>query len=185
MPTIRFRKLGSLFLVVGAVVPAHADNCGSLDDCYGTIAAAVAVAAALAVLVALVGLEIAAAALAEELAEAAAEGLAAGAADAAETAGISLADAVAQGLVQEGGKLYPLLDAIEQGFQAAGPSTAAQALEVLSQATSSLGLDLGYATMGESGAITLANVGGIVTEILSDGEIIISRGSDILLHLIP
>lgn len=41
-------------ILLGTCQPALADNCGSLSDCYGTIAVAAVVAAAIALAIALV-----------------------------------------------------------------------------------------------------------------------------------
>jgi hypothetical protein len=48
-----------------------------------------------------------------------------------------------------------------------------------------VGLEAGYATVSENGAIVLRNVGGIITTIEINGSILVQRGSDVLLHLIP
>ncbi|HEV7515409.1 MAG TPA: hypothetical protein VGR07_03840 [Thermoanaerobaculia bacterium] len=70
-----------LLLLTLLPVPARADNCGSLSDCYGTILAAVVVALALAILLFFLWEALAAGAL---MAEAAGAGFVEGAAEAIE-----------------------------------------------------------------------------------------------------
>lgn len=76
-----YRSITFIILTVGALtVTVRADNCGSLSDCYGYIAAGVAVAVGLALLAGL-ALWLAAAAAGDAIAIAAGEGLAAGIAE--------------------------------------------------------------------------------------------------------
>jgi len=98
---------------------------------------------------------------------------------------VSASDAIAGGLVKSGGKLASVLRGIEGEFGAAQPKSAMEALEVVGKATAKLGLEPGVASVQESGAIVLQNVGGVTTTIGTSGEILVQRGSDILLRLIP
>jgi RHS repeat-associated protein len=98
---------------------------------------------------------------------------------------VSASQAIARGLVKSEGKLASVLRGIEGEFGAAQPKSAMDALEVVGKATAKLGLEPGVATVQESGAIVLQNVGGVTTTIGTSGEILVQRGSDILLRLIP
>ena len=71
----------SLLVLLAIPTPAYADNCGGLQDCYGTIAAALAVLAAIVVVALLVFLLWEALAVGAAMGEAAAVGLAEGAAE--------------------------------------------------------------------------------------------------------
>jgi hypothetical protein len=103
----------------------------------------------------------------------------------AATGGVTAAETLARGLVSSSGKLGQLLPAIESQFGAAAPKNALQALNVVGQATKSVGLESGYVISQEGGKIVLQNVGGVITTLGSEGSILVQRGSDVLLHLIP
>lgn len=96
-------------------------------------------------------------------------------------------DAVSSGLVNHGGKLEEVLTAIQEQYVAKPPGSLAEGLGVISRATSSVGLEPGTVVSGTltSDKMTLLNVGNITTTISSTGEIVVSRGSDILLLLSP
>ena len=96
-----------------------------------------------------------------------------------------VARAIEQGLVKEGGKLSQVLSGIESGFGASGPKSAMEALGIVKNATSAVGLEPGVATLGKGGEILLQNVGGISTTLGTNGSILVQRGSDVLLHLVP
>jgi hypothetical protein len=98
---------------------------------------------------------------------------------------VPLARAIGQGLVKEGGKLAQVLSGIERGYGAAGPKSALEALGLVKNATSAVGLEPGVATVAKSGEILLENVGGITTTLGTNGSILVQRGSDVLLHLVP
>jgi hypothetical protein len=98
---------------------------------------------------------------------------------------VALSRAIDAGLVKQGGKLAKVLGGIETGYGAAGPKTALDALGVVQKATSAAGLDVGVATVAKSGEIVLQNVGGISTKLGTNGSILVERGSDVLLHLLP
>jgi hypothetical protein len=99
--------------------------------------------------------------------------------------GVPLARAVANGLLKPTGKLFQVLSGMEKGYAAASPKSAFDALAVVQKATSAAGLDVGVATVEKGGAIVLQNVGGIATTLGTDGSILVQRGADVLLHLIP
>jgi hypothetical protein len=46
-------------------------------------------------------------------------------------------------------------------------------------------MDVGYASMGAGGSIILQNAGGVATTITTTGQVIVQRGSDVILHLMP
>jgi hypothetical protein len=100
-------------------------------------------------------------------------------------AGVPLARALEAGLLKSGGKLAQVLGGIEKGYAAAGPKNALDALSLVKNATSSAGLEAGVATLGKTGEIVLQNVGGVTTTLGTNGSILVQRGSDVLLHLLP
>lgn len=87
--------------------------------------------------------------------------------------------------MKQGGKLAQVLGGIEKGYAAAGPKNALEALGVVKNATSAVGLEPGVATVGKAGEIVLQNVGGVTTTLGTNGSILVQRGSDVLLHLVP
>jgi hypothetical protein len=99
--------------------------------------------------------------------------------------GVPLARAIEQGLVKPGGKLAQVLGAIEGEFYAAPPKSAIDALGVIVRATEQVGLDPGIASVEEGGEIVLQNKGGVTTTLGPNGSILVRRGSDVLLHLLP
>ena len=99
--------------------------------------------------------------------------------------GMPLARALEGGLVKSGGKLAQVLGGIEKGYRAAGPKNALEALGLVKNATSAAGLETGVATVSKTGEIVLQNVGGITTTLGTNGSILVQRGSDVLLHLLP
>jgi RHS repeat-associated protein len=107
----------------------------------------------------------------------------------AKGAGVTLAQAIEQGLVRKEGKLAPLLAAMEKGFAAAAPRSAGEALELVQSAVQSVGLQPGVAvestiTSGGLTRMVLQNVGGIMTTIDAQGTILVKKGADVLLHLV-
>jgi hypothetical protein len=102
----------SVITLFGALLPrlAQADNCGSLSDCYGTIAAGIAAAIAIAAIVAVIvflpeilaALEIGAEAAAAEAAAAEAAAAEAAAAEAAATEAAAAEAAAAEAAAAEG-----------------------------------------------------------------------------------
>jgi hypothetical protein len=104
---------------------------------------------------------------------------------AAARAGVPLARAVEQGLVKAGSKTFRVLEAVEKGYGSVGPKNALDALQVVKNATSAVGLEPGVATVGKAGEIVLQNVGGVATTLGSNGSILVQRGADVLLHLLP
>jgi hypothetical protein len=87
--------------------------------------------------------------------------------------------------VKPGGKLAQVLGAIEGEFYAAPPKSAIDALGVIVRATEQVGLDPGIASVEEGGEIVLQNKGGVTTTLGPNGSILVRRGSDVLLHLLP
>jgi len=111
-----------------------------------------------------------------------------GAVATAKSAGtVTVEMAIEQGLVRSGGRLAQVLEAIQTRFLASAPGSVSDGLALIGRATRSVGLEPGVVTGGsvEAGFIELTNAGGVMTRILSTGEIIITRGADTLLRLIP
>jgi hypothetical protein len=194
---------------------AYADNCSSLGDCWGYIAAAVLVTLVLGVGVfALVELM----AMGELVAAAAAEGIAAGAAEsvgamAAEVAAVAvtedmaaaaalgeieagvLAEAAAGGAVSAegtitagaaGARLGPVLQAIQSAFGASTPTNAILGMNVITRAVATLGLSPGVAAgVTSAGTIVINNVGNVTTYLFNNGQILVMRGHQVLLNLLP
>jgi hypothetical protein len=179
--------------------PVHADNCSGLSDCSTTakvgIAAAAALALGLLLAFALPGLLAAGTTGAavstlatEEIGAAAAiSGADAAGLEAAATGGaVSVESVIAQGALRAGGRLAGVLSAIETAVGAAAPTTALEGLEAVGTATASVGLEPGV-VMGTTagGSLVIENVGGVVTYLFHNGQILVMRGAQILLHLIP
>jgi hypothetical protein len=100
--------------------------------------------------------------------------------------GVTLAQALANGLVRPGGTLAKILSGMETNFGTIAPKTAFEALNVVQKATSGARVDIGVATtVTEAGEIVLSNVGGVTTTIGTNGSILVQRGADVLLHLLP
>jgi hypothetical protein len=74
---------------------------------------------------------------------------------------------------------------LEKAFRAAGPQNAGEAFNVIKQATTEVGMDVGVGAMAAGGSIVLQNVGGVATTITSTGQVIVQRGSEVILHLMP
>ena len=104
---------------------------------------------------------------------------------AAASGGVSLASSMAKGLVKPGGKLAQVLGGMEQAFGTAAPTNAVEALNVVQQAVRGARLDTGVATVRAGGEIVLENVGGVSTTLGTNGSILVQRGADVLLHLVP
>ncbi len=96
---------------------------------------------------------------------------------------VSAADAIGRGLVSTGGHLARLLPAIEAQAAKLNPSSAMDALGVISQATRSVGLEPGMITQLANGSIQIVSRGGITTSLGSSGSILIERGKDVLLNI--
>jgi len=58
-------------------------------------------------------------------------------------------------------------------------------MRFVGEATGSVGLETGIVVSQEGGTIVLENAGGVVTTLGSEGSILVQRGPDVLLHLIP
>jgi hypothetical protein len=107
-------------------------------------------------------------------------------AEAGTAGGFTLAQAIEGGLVKEGSKLASVLGGMEAEYTAAqGSKSALDSLTIVQRATGALGLKVGIAELLPSGAITLTNVGGILTTLNADGSIVVQKGPDLLLHLVP
>jgi hypothetical protein len=117
------------------------------------------------------------------------EALAAGgtavATEEAVAAGVPLAEAIKAGLVSPDGKLAQVLGGIEGAFERGAPKTALEALSMVKNATSAVGLEPGIASLRSGGQVVLQNVGGVTTTLGTNGSILVQRGSDTLLHLVP
>lgn len=100
-------------------------------------------------------------------------------------AAVTAEASAAAGVVNATGRLFPVLQGVQSGFAAMAPRTALQALSVVQRAVASVGLEVGIASTLPSGAIVLTNVGGVTTYLLANGQILIMRGSQVILHLIP
>jgi Domain of unknown function (DUF4157) len=100
---------------------------------------------------------------------------------------VTVETAVQRGLVKESGRLVQVLRAIQSRFVAADPKTLEAGMEVVGSATKAVGLETGVITAGgfTQGFVELSNVGGVVTRILSTGEIVVIQGSNVLLRLMP
>lgn len=210
LPRIWFAFLSGCLLIAETAVPARADNCSGLADCttnqqVGLAVLAIAILAGLL----LFGWAVFAAAAAEvAVADAAAAGAAAAAAAAIEAeagaaAAVAAADAaavgagmaapamsaeasIASGAVNAAGRLAPVLQAIEANFAANAPVNALQGLSAVTNATAGLGLSPGVlvgTTAG--GTMVIQNVGNVTTYIANNGQILVMRGADILMKLIP
>ncbi|HZS49101.1 MAG TPA: RHS repeat-associated core domain-containing protein, partial [Blastocatellia bacterium] len=96
-------------------------------------------------------------------------------------------EAVSLGLLNGTSKLAQVLRTIQSGFNAANPSSMLESMKILNQAVESLGLGPGVVVEGgpTAGYITLQNVGGVLTTILSTGEIVVTKGGDVLMRLKP
>lgn len=103
-----------------------------------------------------------------------------GISDTAALAGVS-----ALGSVTSGGKLDQVLDSISSTYGAVQPTNALQAVTVVQQATSQVGLGAGIGGLQPNGQIVFQNVGGVLTTIGTDGSILIQKGGQDLLHLCP
>jgi len=99
--------------------------------------------------------------------------------------GVTVDQSLERGLVSAGGKLETVLRGVEAGFGADKPTTALKALETVAKAAAAAGLQPGTLSNGPNGSFILQNVGGITTTILKTGEIIVTKGSDVLLRQIP
>jgi hypothetical protein len=97
----------------------------------------------------------------------------------------SVNQSIQQGLLKPGGLLVRVLNGIQEGYVAAAPKSAMEALSVVQNATKVLNLEPGIATLQTNGGIILSNVGGIITTISAGGAILVQRGTDILLHIVP
>lgn len=197
-----------VFLVASS--SAQADDCSGLSDCSAEVKIALAllaialllalmffawqvVAAAAARAAASVAARAAAGAVARAIAaeEAAAAAAISGAeatavAEAAAAGAVSTEAAVASGGVSAGGRLAPVLNAIETIFAASRPTSAAGALDVIGRGVASVGHETGYALGATAGgSIVIQNVGNVITYAFSNGQILIMRGGTVLLNLIP
>jgi RHS repeat-associated protein len=93
--------------------------------------------------------------------------------------------ALSSTVTNAGGKLDQVLDAIAQNFADLQPTSALEALKVIQQATSQVGLEPGIASLEADGTIVLNNVGGVMTVLSPDGTITVKRGSEILKQYCP
>ncbi|HEX5734717.1 MAG TPA: DUF4157 domain-containing protein [Blastocatellia bacterium] len=100
---------------------------------------------------------------------------------------VTVETSIKNGLVNQGGKLFDTLSGIQREFVAKPPKNSIEALNIVERVTKALKLGPGVQTEGSifGEYVVLQNVGGILTKILKSGEIIVTRGTDLLLRLIP
>jgi hypothetical protein len=78
-----------------------------------------------------------------------------------------------------------VIGAVQSAWTAAAPTNAIGALQAIGTGTASVGLEPGIAAgVTAGGTIVLQNVGGVTTYIFSSGQVLIMRGSEILLNLV-
>ena len=95
------------------------------------------------------------------------------------------AEAIARGLVSPGGKLAPVLHAMEAGFRQAAPKTAEDALLVVARAASSIpGMAPGTVVAQEGGRIMIQHAGNVMTTLGSDGSILVTRGAQAIVRFV-
>jgi hypothetical protein len=101
---------------------------------------------------------------------------------------ISTQDAIDAGHIRSGSTTESILRGIEAEFMASPPCTSIEAFELIDRATARFGLAPGVNMAGRVVAgqdATLINVGGITTTLKANGEIVIERGGNVILHLLP
>ena len=103
---------------------------------------------------------------------------------------ITVEQSLQNGLVKPvtaGGKLEPVLRAIQDEYAAAGPPTNLnEGLDLVTRATLRAEVGRGERSQPSATEYQLKNVGGVITRILASGEIIvINRAGQVVLHLIP
>ncbi|MEU5853488.1 hypothetical protein [Saccharopolyspora shandongensis] len=92
---------------------------------------------------------------------------------------------IGSGAVPAGSKLARVLQAINTGFNATVPRSSTAALQVIDDATASVGLEPGIGLGATArGSLALMNKGGITTFIFNNGQILIMKGAQVLLNLI-
>jgi hypothetical protein len=77
-----------------------------------------------------------------------------------------------------------VLNVLEREYAAARPRTLSDALAVVERAVSTLNLEPGVATM-QASHVVLANKGGVTTYVMASGEILVTRGAEVVLRLGP
>lgn len=102
---------------------------------------------------------------------------------------ITVEQAVAKGLVRQGGRLHTLLSNIQRIYFSVRPTNLGSAQEVLNAALESSALEVppNPNAMEQliQGYQEFTSFGGEVTRLTSSGEIIVTRGEDVLLRLTP
>jgi cysteine synthase len=100
------------------------------------------------------------------------------------TKGVSLADSISKGLVSD--KLKPVLTNIDNLFRQSAPRSLDAAQQLIRKAAIQAGHSSEGSLVSESATQKVfENPGGVVTTIKSTGEVIVERGGQVLLHLIP
>ena len=102
--------------------------------------------------------------------------------------GVSVADAVRQGIVRQDGRLHGVLQAIEAEVQAQPPTCQNDAMRAIANAVANVNLEPGQSVgaLPGQGDVILQNVGGILTTITSTGEVIIRNAQNqIIFHYVP
>jgi hypothetical protein len=195
---LRLGRVLVVILVVQMLLPAPsalADNCGDLSDCSTGIKIALVVAAIVGITILVVLLPEIVAPVIEPLAgavsaeEAAAAATAAGldAAFIASEAGSEVVSAeatIAAGTV--GPKLGSILSAMQSAFEASSPTSAFDAISAVSQAVANIGYELGTRIgLTAAGSMVFQQFGGVNTFIFANGQVLVVRGPQVLLNLIP
>lgn len=80
-------------------------------------------------------------------------------------------------------KQRDVLNALQKEFASARPSNADEALQLVTRAASSVNLETARNIIQTPGGYELVNAGNVVTSISATGEIVVQKGTAILLHL--
>jgi hypothetical protein len=94
--------------------------------------------------------------------------------------------AVSAGLVGASGRLVNVLTKMEEFFAKANPKNLRDAMGVIKRAVEANQLEPGVAVVNTASHIVLRNVGNVITEVLSSGQITVYKDTGaVLLRLIP
>ena len=100
---------------------------------------------------------------------------------------VTLAQSLANGLFRQGGKLHSILTQIEAAFIAAAPRTVGAGYKLVEQAAARVGYGIGDpATHTWSAAGVLIPLADRTATFISSGGVItVTRGAQVVLHLVP
>jgi RHS repeat-associated protein len=99
---------------------------------------------------------------------------------------IGLDAAIARGAIREGGALSKIVGGIEAGVKRGAPKSAEAALEVVAKSAEAAGMKPGTMVKATDGAkYVLQNVGDVKTFIYKNGAVIVKKGDEVLVRLIP